>query len=72
MESRMAVRALSLSSWSDPTQAAGLDLGLTPREPRQGIALGGIWGGLSVFRLESLWGLWGGQRSPSCPSCVAL
>lgn len=45
MESRMAMRALSLSSWSDPTQGAGSDLGLTPREPHQGIALGGIWGG---------------------------
>lgn len=45
MESRAAVRALSLSSWSDPTQGAGSDLGLTPREPHQGIVLGGIWGG---------------------------
>lgn len=45
MESRAAMRALSLSSWSGPTQGAGSDLGLTPREPHQGIALGGIWGG---------------------------
>ena len=57
------MRALSLSSWSEPSQGAGSDLGLTSGETHQGIALGASGEGrvlavgeLSTFRLESLQG----------------
>lgn len=57
------MRALSLSSWSDPTQGVGLDLSLTSVETLQCIALGASGEGrvlavgeLSTFRLDSLQG----------------
>lgn len=57
------MQALSLSSWSDPAQGRGSDLGLTLGETHQGIA----WeasaesqvlavGELSMFRLENMQG----------------
>lgn len=44
MESRMAVRALSLSSWSDPTQVCGLGSGPHPEGAPPGHSLGGHLG----------------------------